>query len=186
MTKTIQTFLLALARNSIKHYLDSQNYLKIFTADLPSPDLLIKQGTFVTLTISGKLRGCIGHIEPVNPIYQDIIENAVAAAFFDPRFYPLTQEEFPLIQIEISLLSVPEKLMFKDSNDLIEKLEKTKPGLIIQKGFAKATFLPQVWEEVPQPKNFLSELCLKAGLPSNEWEKGDLDVKVYQAEVFKE
>lgn len=186
MQKNYQTFLLTLARRSLKHFLDTQNYLKVSPGDLPSQDLLKKQGTFVTLTINSQLRGCIGHIEPVNPIYKDIVENAVSAGFYDPRFFPLTQEEFSQIKIEISLLSVPEKLDYKTSTDLLEKLSKEKPGIIIQKGLNKATFLPQVWEELTRPEDFLSQLCQKAGLSESEWRRGELNIKIYTAEVFSE
>lgn len=186
MDQKLKTYLLTLARQSINNFLKTDKYLNINKDSLPDKKLLNKQGTFVTLTISGKLRGCIGHIEPVNSIFQDIIENAVAAAFYDPRFYPLAQDEFPLIQIEISLLSVPKELKYNNSTDLVKTLIEIKPGLIIQKGLNRATFLPQVWEEVLQPESFLSELCLKAGLPSDEWKKPGLTILTYSADVFHE
>lgn len=186
MYKNHYTFLLSLARRSIQYFLENNDYLKISESDLPSPELSKKQGTFVTLTIDGALRGCIGNIEPLNPIYQDILENAVSSAFYDPRFLPISKSEFKDLKIEISLLSVPENLTYLKATDLLDKLNKTKPGVILQKGMSKATFLPQVWEELPNAEDFLSQLCLKAGLSGDEWRRGELEVKTYIAEVFSE
>jgi len=186
MQKEIQLYLLSIARRSIQYFLENHDYLKISESDLPSPEVFKKQGTFVTLTIDGALRGCIGNIEPLNPIYQDVLENAVSSAFYDPRFLPITKAEFNHLKIEISLLSVPTKLTYQNANDLLEKLNQTKPGVILQKGMNKATFLPQVWEELPSAEDFLSQLCLKAGLEQDEWRRGELEVKTYKAEVFSE
>jgi len=186
MNNEIRFFLLSLARRSIKHFLETHDYLKISETNLPSPELSKKQGTFVTLTIDEALRGCIGNIEPLNPIYQDILENAVSSAFYDPRFLPLSKDEFNHVKIEISLLSIPQKLDYKNSTELLEKLSHAKPGVILQKEMNKATFLPQVWEELPSALDFLSQLCLKAGLSADEWIMGELEVKSYTAEVFHE
>ena len=132
-------------------------------------ELKEKQGCFVTLTINGQLHGCIGHILPVQELYKDLIENACSAAFSDPRFMPLTKAEFEKVKIEVSLLDLPRKLNYKTTDELLNYLAKNKPGVIIKKGLNQATFLPQVWEELPQAEDFLSHLCLKAGLPADEW-----------------
>jgi len=178
-----KVFLLTLARQAIKHYFETKGFLEIDSDSIPA-DLKNKQGTFVTLTINHKLRGCIGHIEGVNPIFKDIIENAVSAAFFDPRFYPVDKEELDKLKIEISLLSIPKILNYKNSDDLLKILNKRKPGLIIKKGINSATFLPQVWEEIDSPISFISTLCLKAGLSSKEWKNGQLQIYFYNVEAI--
>lgn len=148
-------------------------------------ELKEKRGTFVTLhTKDGQLRGCIGHIEPVQEIYKDVIENALAAAFDDSRFLPLKKEEMGDIEIEISVLTNPEPLNYTSADDLLNKLQPLRDGVIIEKGRFGATYLPQVWEDLSDKAEFLSSLCLKAGLPADEWRSGQLKVLTYQAEVF--
>ncbi len=151
-----------------------------------TPALREKRGAFVTLTLKGNLRGCIGYIEPVKELCLAVAENAVNAAYSDPRFPPLSEEEKGLVKIEVSVLSQPEGLYYKDAEELLKILEKKKPGVIVREGLRSATFLPQVWESVPAPEEFLSELCLKAGLPANEWRTGNLEVQTYTAEHFQE
>lgn len=179
-------YLLSLARKSIKYYLDNRAYLQNDLLDIPVPICEKPQGNFVTLTINGHLRGCIGHLEPVRPLCQDIVENAVAAAFFDSRFAPLSADEFPKINIEISLLSPIRKLAYNSSAFLVKSLNDKKPGVVIKLGEKKATFLPQVWEDLPLAEEFMSELCKKAGLAANEWEKGTIEVFTYTVEIFHE
>ncbi len=145
-----------------------------------------KRGTFVTLTTHGSLRGCIGHIIPQESLIDGIRENAVNAAFRDPRFRPLTEDEWKDVHIEISILTEPERLSYSDADDLLNKLRPHVDGVIIKKGFHQATFLPQVWEQLPDKKAFLTHLCLKAGLDGSAWEKGDLDVSTYQVQAFEE
>lgn len=186
MNKVEQDFLLKLARRAIEYYLDHKSQLTIPDSDLPSKEFLIKQPCFVTLTKDGQLRGCVGHLEPIQPLYKDVIENAIAAAFFDSRFWPMGKEELTQIKIEISILSLPKKLSFKNLNDLIKSLSETKPGVIIQRGINKATFLPQVWDELAEPEEFLSDLCLKAGLDSKDWQSKKIVISSYSVEAFKE
>lgn len=162
-------------------------------------ELKEKRGTFLTLKKNGELRGCIGHIEPTQEIYKDVIENTLAAAFKDPRFLPLTADELPEIEIEISVLTEPRELKYSSADDLLAKLIPLRDGVIIKKGNRGATYLPQVWEDFASPnspaggegglrdkEHFLSSLCQKAGLPAEEWRKGELDVWTYQADVFSE
>ena len=184
-SKDEQKQLLTLARKSILHYLKEKSMLIENPKDY-SQKLLEKRGTFVTLTIEGGLRGCIGHIEPFLPLYEDIIDNSVSAAFMDPRFYPLADDEFKKIQIEISILTLPKTLKYKDADDLLHKLNPGKDGVIIEKNGYSATFLPQVWEQIKNPEDFLSHLCVKAGLSAYEWKKGDLKVEIYEVESFDE
>ncbi len=145
-----------------------------------------KRGVFVTLKINGRLRGCIGSLEPYETIGQGVINNAMNAAFRDPRFSPLSVDEFNQTDIEVSILSRPEIIEYSDGHDLVSKLRPGVDGVIISKGRAGATFLPQVWEDLPNGELFLSHLCRKAGLPSNEWEKGGLEVKIYHVQYFNE
>ena len=113
-----------------------------------------------------------------------MIDNAHNAAFQDPRFSPLEKSELEKIKIEISVLSIPKKMIFKDSNDLLNKLTK-KEGVIIKKGFYSATYLPQVWKEVNGKEEFLSSLCVKAGLNEDAW-KDKIEVFTYHVEIVKE
>ncbi|MFP4656320.1 MAG: AmmeMemoRadiSam system protein A [Candidatus Woesearchaeota archaeon] len=193
MRETYKDILLKLARKSIEIALDQGTPCPpadtvVSAADISSlPDGLDeKRGTFVTLTINGDLRGCIGHIEPVQPLYIDVIENACSAAFRDPRFPPLNIDEVSDIIIEISLLTVPEELEYKDADDLLMRLEPGRHGVILSKGYRSSTFLPQVWGQLPDKKKFLSHLCMKAGLPPDAWKNEFPQIKVYEAEHFSE
>ncbi|HOJ62835.1 MAG TPA: AmmeMemoRadiSam system protein A [Spirochaetota bacterium] len=184
-SKEDKTFLINLARNTIikktkKVWLTEEEIKKL-------PDFLKeKKGCFVTLNKKGQLRGCIGYIMPIIPLYQAIIENAYNAAYGDPRFLPVTQNEIKDLEIEITILTEPEKLEYKTINELLEKLIPEKHGVIIKKGFFSATFLPQVWEQLPDKKDFLSHLCMKAGLNPNEWQKGTLEVETYEGIIIEE
>jgi AmmeMemoRadiSam system protein B/AmmeMemoRadiSam system protein A len=143
-------------------------------------------GTFVTLKIKGQLRGCIGNLKATETVLDGVKRNAVNAALRDPRFSPLSQDELERTQIEVSVLSEPRPLAYRDGQDLINKLRVHVDGVIIRKGNASATFLPQVWEQLPKPEDFLTHLCKKAGLPSDAWKKSDLDVLTYQVQYFEE
>lgn len=143
-------------------------------------------GTFVTLTIDNQLRGCIGNLTASVPLVTGIRDNALNAAFHDPRFSPLGNEELDLIRIEVSVLTEAVKLEYRDADDLLAKLRPGIDGVILKKGFASATFLPQVWDQLPQPEQFLTNLCMKAGLPATKWRDGDLEIKVYQVQSFEE
>jgi AmmeMemoRadiSam system protein A len=140
----------------------------------------------VTLTINQQLRGCIGNLDSTDSIVDGIERNAINAAFHDPRFSPLKADELDLIDIEVSILTEPRLLEYRDSKELISKLRVNVDGVILRKGSASATFLPQVWEQLPQPEKFLSQLCMKAGLSANTWKKGHLDILTYQVQYFEE
>ncbi len=178
--------LLKVARLSIKNYLESSKLLIIKRENYPDPQLWEERGTFVTLTIYDNLRGCIGTIIPVRPLIIDVAENAVNAAFRDPRFYPLTQKEFPLIEIEVSILTVPKPLEFKNIRELFEKIRPGIDGVIIRNGPFQATFLPQVWKEIPDKETFFRDLCLKAGMSGDCFTNPSLEVYTYQVEAFSE
>ena len=194
LTKKEKQYLLKLAR-SIEYYLDSGSILKLDDKEIKKETgedgfkkLKEMKGCFVTLTVHTALRGCIGHLLPIQQLYKDVIENAVNAAFQDPRFPPMVKRELEDVHIEISVLDIPKQLNYKDEKDLIEKLTKTKPGVILKKGFHQSTFLPQVWGDLPEPEEFLSHLCMKAGLPPFEWKKSieSIIFEVYGVEKFGE
>lgn len=145
-----------------------------------------KKGVFATLHKNGRLRGCIGTIEPVSILKEAVCENARAAAFRDSRFAPLTAEEFPEIDIEVSVLTTPRPLDYEGPSDLISRLVPGKDGVVLKKGFRKATFLPQVWEQLPTAREFLSQLCMKAGLAADAWEITPLEISTYRVQCFRE
>ena len=145
-----------------------------------------KRGVFVTLHKKGRLRGCIGNIEPVKTLEQGVRENAVFAAFKDSRFAPLTLDELNLIDIEISILTHPERLVYENPQALVSSLAPGIDGVIVEKDHHRATFLPQVWDQLPEPEVFLAQLCTKAGLSAAEWEKSGLRVYTYQVQSFGE
>jgi MEMO1 family protein len=145
-----------------------------------------RSGTFVTLTLNGQLRGCIGNMSATVSLRDGVRQNAISAAFHDPRFSPLTDAELEKVRIEISILTEPQTLAYDGGDDLIGKLRPDIDGVIISKGLNRATFLPQVWKQLPQPSDFLSHLCMKAGLESHVWQTGTLDVQTYQVVSFEE
>ena len=142
---------------------------KLFgTAQAVEADWLRQAGaTFVTLTRDGELRGCIGSLEARRPLSVDVAENAVAAAFHDPRFAGMTREEWPGVRVEVSLLSAPKPMRFADEADLLSQIRVGEDGLILECDGRRATFLPQVWESLPEKLRFLRELVRKAGLSSD-------------------
>jgi len=155
-------------------------------SDLKDAGFKVHRGTFVTLKIKGQLRGCIGSLTSTETVTEGVSRNALNAAFHDPRFSPLSKDELARTEIEVSILTEPQPLAFRDGQDLIKKLRVHVDGVIIRKGLARATFLPQVWEQLPRPEEFLSRLCMKAGLPSHAWENSELEVLTYQVQYFEE
>lgn len=151
-----------------------------------SPVLKEKRGCFVTLHKRGSLRGCIGRIEPITPLLSCVEENAVNAAFRDPRFSSVDKSEMEEIDIEISVLTVPRQITFRDGDHLKEQLVPGVHGVILSQGYRRATFLPQVWEQLPQKEDFLEHLCLKGGMPRSAWQEPGTRVEVYEAEYFSE
>jgi MEMO1 family protein len=153
--------LLAIARSAVE--------AKLFgSAQTVEADWLRQAGaTFVTLTRDGALRGCIGSLEARRPLGVDVAENAVAAALRDPRFAPMTPEEWPSVRVEVSLLSAPKPMRFADEADLLSQIRVGEDGLILECDGRRATFLPQVWETLPEKTLFLRELVRKAGLASD-------------------
>jgi len=178
-------YLLSLARTTIKTSLSNADQPQIDWKDLPEK-FQQQMGTFVTITIDENLRGCIGHIIPRETVVEGIRENAINAAFRDPRFPPLTEKEFDEVKIEISILTPPRELSYTDAEDLLNKLRPGVDGVIIKKGYQEATFLPQVWDQLPDKQEFLSHLCMKAGLSYDSWRKEKLQISTYQVQAFEE
>ncbi len=179
--------LIALARKTIAEHIGLEVDLPTdFSTKLEDKVFQERRGTFVTLTIDSRLRGCIGNLAPDRTLLEGVRDNAINAAFHDPRFSPLTESEFQKIRIEVSLLSAPQPLTFADADDLLAKIRPGVDGLIIRKGIYSATFLPQVWDQLPDKRSFLEHLCMKAGLPANEWQKPGLKVFTYQVQYFEE
>ena len=150
------------------------------------PEALRQEGAvFVTLTKSGQLRGCIGSLEAWQPLAEDVQLRAYQAAVQDSRFPPLSPPELPMIEIEISRLTQPEPLEYQVPTDLPQLLRPGQDGVILSDGIRRATFLPQVWEQLPQAEEFLSHLCAKMGARANLWREKALDVQIYHVEEFK-
>lgn len=175
--------LLHLARSAIVTWLDTGASPPL-PADL-TPMLRQKRGCFVTLHKHGALRGCIGTIEPVKALGACVVENAINAAFCDPRFEPLESAELPAVEIEISVLTPPRELHFQDPEALKKQLEPGKHGVILSRGGCRATFLPQVWQQLPHVETFLAHLCQKGGMSGACWKDPNTRVSVYEVEHFK-
>ena len=176
--------LIEIARQSIVHGLRHGTALPILLEEEPAP-LRAMAATFVTLTKAGALRGCIGHLEAVSPLALDTAENAFAAAFRDPRFPPLTHDEFDALDIEVSVLTPPEPIAFETEAELLAKIEPGVDGLILTDSGRRGTFLPSVWSQLPTREAFLRHLKQKAGLPPEHWSE-QLRVSRYRTESFSE
>ena len=153
---------------------------------LSAPVFAQQRGVFVTLHKRGQLRGCIGTLVGQDSLSEGIKDNALNAAFHDHRFKPLTADELAELEVEVSILTEPLLLEYENAAGLLAGLQPGTDGVIVRQGGASATFLPQVWKQLPEPENFLAHLCLKAGLPANEWRRGKLQVETYQVQHFSE
>lgn len=177
--------LLELARLTIEQATRTGNLPAVNISSL-SPRLLEPKAAFVTLHKHNSLRGCIGHLEARFPLYKTVMENARNAALHDYRFSPVKPEELPEITIEISILSHLTPLNVDSPQQLLQILEKERYGVVFQLGPYKATFLPQVWDQLPQPKSFLEHLVIKAGLEPDAWTKPEAQFFIYTVESFSE
>ena len=172
--------LLAVARHAIA------SELALYAVVPESGGALLKPGaTFVTLLCAGELRGCIGSLRATRAVGVDVRENALAAAFRDPRFPPLSAGEFATLSIEVSLLSPPRSALFASEAELCARLVPFVDGVALRLGERHATFLPQVWETIPEPKAFLAALKAKAELPADFWSP-HLNVSLYNVTKWKE
>jgi uncharacterized protein len=171
--------LLGLARDSIRSGLRGER-LRVEVEDF-APPLTEERASFVTLNLGGRLRGCMGTLEARRPLVQDVVEMAHAAAYRDPRFPPLTAAEFTRIELHISVLSRAEPLAFASEAELLCQLRPGIDGLILSERHARGTFLPAVWESLPEPRDFLARLKEKAGLEPGHWSDA-IRVERYTAE----
>jgi len=185
LTDDERDFLLKLARQSIENAVHHQP-LPTLDATQLTPVLSTPGASFVTLTLGGMLRGCIGALEPYQGLAEDVREHAVAAALDDYRFSPVTPKELASLEIEISRLTQPVSLAYVTPADLLERLRAGVDGVILRDGLRRATFLPQVWEKIPDPAVFLAHLCEKMGARPDLWQHKKLDVMIYQVEEFSE
>ncbi len=168
LSKEHRQLLLELARKSIEYGLEHGKAITVELSQYPEC-FREKKATFVTLKRHNELRGCIGILKPVRSLAEDVAHNAWAAAFTDSRFSPLTKNELDGLDIHISILGTPEDIEFDSEEDLISKIQTGVDGLILEDGINKGTFLPSVWESVPNAREFLNHLKQKAGLPATHW-----------------
>jgi AmmeMemoRadiSam system protein A len=178
-------FLLDLARRTVREVTTTGRLPDVPAAGL-DPKFTAATGCFVTLTKHGDLRGCIGYILPQGPLYRAVVENARNAALRDPRFDPVAPREVNQLEIEISVLTEPQPLFFSSPEDLLRKLRPGVDGVVLQIGRRSATYLPQVWEQIPDKEEFLNNLAEKAGCPAAAWRGPDVSVLIYHVESFKE
>ena len=174
--------LLKVAADSIAHGLTRGRALEVTPADFPA-ELQAPRASFVTLTLDDALRGCIGTLDARRPLARDVADNAYAAAFRDPRFAPLRPSEWERLHIHISVLSPPEPLNFSSEDELLAQLMPGIDGLILEEGVHHGTFLPSVWESLPDPRDFVIHLKRKAGLAPDYWSP-TLRAKRYTTESF--
>lgn len=172
--------LLPIARSAIASALD-----QALSAPANAPWLQEKGATFVTLTQGGELRGCIGTLEAHRPLLEDVKANAVAAALHDPRFAPLQHAELSYTRVEVSLLSASEAIAFESEQHALAQLRPEVDGIIFEYGHYRSTFLPQVWEQLPDPETFMAHLKHKAGLAPNFWAAG-VKLSRYSVSKWKE
>ena len=186
LTPEEQKTLIHLARQAIECRVKGEKLLPLDQSSL-SFHLREQGASFITLTAHGQLRGCIGALEPYQSLAEDVREHAVAAALEDPRFPPVQVNELNGIKIEVSRLTRPIPLEYKDADDLLSKLHPNVDGVILRDASGhRATFLPQVWEKIKDPAEFMDNLCNKMGISHNSWRSRHFDVLTYQVEEFHE
>ncbi|MBP6208787.1 MAG: AmmeMemoRadiSam system protein A [Anaerolineales bacterium] len=185
LTAGEKQMLLQFAREAMECAVQGKELPSLPADSLTSP-LREHGASFVTLTIDDHLRGCIGALEAYQPLVEDVREHAVAAALEDPRFPPVDKTELSRIKLEVSRLTAPQLLEYSSSEDLLTKLHPHVDGVILKKNSRRATFLPQVWEKIPHPADFLDQLCSKMGVRADLWRNTKLQVYIYQVEEFHE
>ncbi len=185
LTKSEYTYLLELARSAIIKYCVTQETLCVDESEVPA-NLNVNAATFITLTKAGSLRGCIGHIRAIQPLFEDVIENACSAAFKDTRFNPVEESELDEIRIELSIMTPFVPLEYTGTEEVLTLLAEKRPGVMIRHAGHQALFLPQVWEQLPDPTQFLEHLCEKAGLNRASWELGTLEIELNTVTKYKE
>lgn len=180
-------FLLDLARATLMRAAADPD---VGSLDFPEQDVPARlkepAACFVTLTLNGALRGCIGHVKPQEPLYSAVMHNAQNAATRDPRFSPVLPDEVPDIRIEISVLSEPQPLNFSSPGELLEKLQPGVDGVLLRVGPRSATFLPQVWGQIHDKTEFLNQLARKAGCAPSAWKDPGSSILIYRVDAFHE
>ena len=180
-----RNFLLDLARKTIAAAANKKKIPRIDAGNVPKK-LTEEKGCFVTLTKGRRLRGCVGYIFPREPLYKAVVQMAYNAAMRDKRFKPVTRNELGQIHIEVSVLTAPKPLQFTSPKELLAKLRPHIDGVVLRSTGRQATYLPQVWKQMPDKEVFLTRLSMKAKLAPEAWRKGNVTVLVYQAEAFEE
>jgi MEMO1 family protein len=184
-TAAERKFLLDLARQTLTRVTAGRALPELAPESVPVA-CRTRKGCFVTLTKAGELRGCIGNILPAGPLHQSVVENARNAALRDPRFPPVSAEEAPKLHIEVSVLTVPEPLDFASPEDLLAKIQPKRDGVVLKMDGHSATFLPQVWEQLPDKTEFFSHLAAKAGCAPDAWRGKGTSISTYRVEAFEE
>ncbi|GAB4545592.1 MAG: hypothetical protein Fur002_19820 [Anaerolineales bacterium] len=185
LTEPEKRFLLRVAREALEYAARGKKLPPLDAAALTAR-LKADGASFVTLTVQGELRGCIGALQAYQPLVEDVREHAAAAALQDPRFPPVREAELSQIRIEVSRLTAPRPLEYSTPEELLARLTPRVDGVILTDGIRRATFLPQVWGQIPAPQEFLSHLCAKMGAPAALWRTKPLQVSVYHVEEFHE
>ncbi|MCC6932364.1 MAG: AmmeMemoRadiSam system protein B [Deltaproteobacteria bacterium] len=185
LTESDKQYLLKFARETIETYVKTKKKPEVNEAEL-SRVMLTNRACFVTLNKHGQLRGCIGDLQAYRPLYESVLNNAIAAASTDPRFSPVTEAELKDIEIEISALTVPKSYKNEGPEKFLAFLTPGKHGLILSQRGRRATFLPQVWESLPRKEDFLAHLCMKAGLAADCWKQSDTQFQIYEVVSFEE
>ncbi len=177
--------LLGIARRALEETLQNGRVYNVDLTALPSR-LREKGASFVTLTQRGNLRGCIGSVIPHQPLALDVRDNAIKAALADPRFPPMSAAELPYTEIEVSVLSPLRRLTYTSPEELLEKIEPGRHGVLLVQGYRRGLFLPQVWEKLPDKVTFLQQLSLKAGLDPDAWKDPNTEIYVFEVQEFHE
>jgi|SRR5579859_1900957 len=185
LTRAEKVQLLRLARQGLEAAVRGQAPPPL--ADEARTPALVQPGcSFVTLSEQGELRGCIGGLMAEEPLWRDVQRRAGQAGLHDYRFIPVQPAELPQIEIEVSVLSEPAPLDYATPDELLRRLRPHVDGVVLRQGLSRATFLPQVWESVPDPEQFLALLCQKLGVRPDAWRREHLQVETYQVEEFRE
>lgn len=178
--------LLKCARDAIIEELESSSIIDKSKIYLQDESLKYIGASFVTLNIKGELRGCIGSLKAHKPLLEDVIDNAKASAFRDPRFPPLSMDELSKISIEISILTSPKELKYESLEELRSKVVPFEDGVVLRYENKGATFLPQVWEQLPTFDLFFDNLCAKAALPTLKELKTLPSIEIYKCQKIEE
>lgn len=185
LTQEEKNLLLAVARQSIENAVAGRRLPTLALDGMP-PALRENGASFVTLTRQGQLRGCVGSLAAHQPLFEDVRQRAMQAAVDDTRFPPVSAPELKEIEIEISCLQPAVPLEYDDPASLPALLRPGKDGVVLSDGRRRATFLPQVWDQLPRAEDFLSHLCAKMGASPDLWRRKALSVLIYEVEEFSE